>query len=151
MMTRERKIGMTIKQLSNFYTRYMDKARKTAHRKVGGGEAMISRLQGWIIDYLYVVGEPVCQKDIETEFNIRHSTVSKTLTQMEEAGLITRATADADARFRLITLTRSARRNHPLAAAEFLCAEQKATEGIGRKDLDTFLRVAGEIIRNLEK
>jgi Transcriptional regulators len=151
MMSREREIGMTIKQLSNFYTRFMDKARKNANRKVGSKDESITRLQGWIIDYLYVTAEPVFQKDIETEFSIRHSTVSKTLKHMEEAGLVLRTIRDGDARYKLISLTESAKRNHPLAAAEFLRAEEKATEGIRRKDLDTFLSVAGKIIKNLEK
>lgn len=151
MMTRERKIGMTIKQLSNFYTRFMDKARKNAHSKVGTKGPMVTRLQGWIIDFLYVTGEPVYQKDIEAEFNIRHPTVSKTLKHMEEAGLITRATPDADARYKAISLTENARNNHPLAAAEFQSAERKATEGISRKDLDTFFSVAQKIITNLDR
>lgn len=83
MMTQERTIGMTIEQLSNFYTRFMDRTRKGAHRKVGSDGFMITRLQGWIVDYLYGRSEPVYQRGIETEFNIRHSSVSKTLTQME--------------------------------------------------------------------
>lgn len=151
MMTRERKIGMTIKQLSNIYTRFMDKARKNANRKVGAEDSTITRLQGWIIDYLYAAKEPVCQRAVETEFAIRHSTVSKTLKRMEQAGLVVRTTSDADARYKLISLTETARRNHPLAAAEFLSAEEKATEEISRKDLNTFLAVAEKIIKNLEE
>lgn len=129
----------------------MGRAQKRAHAKISCEKHVVTRLQGWIIDYLYEAGSPVCQKEIEAEFTIRHSTVSKTLNIMESAGIITRTVQAEDARYRLISLTEKARKNHPLAAQEFQIAETKATEGISEQDLNTFLLVAGKIIENLDK
>ena len=50
-------------------------------------------------------GEPVYQRDIEEQFNIRRSSVTALLKAMEQDGFITRTSVAADARLKSLALT----------------------------------------------
>ena len=50
-------------------------------------------------------GTAVCQKDIEKQLNLRASSVSTLLGNLEQDGFIARAVSDGDARIKNLTLT----------------------------------------------
>lgn len=50
-------------------------------------------------------GKRVCQKDIEKHVNLRASSVSTLLSNLEKSGFITRTVADGDARTKYVKLT----------------------------------------------
>jgi len=54
-------------------------------------------------------GVKVCQKDIEKELNLRASSVSTLLNNLEKSGFINRNIADGDARLKELVLTEKGR------------------------------------------
>lgn len=50
-------------------------------------------------------GQKVCQKDVERELNLRPSSVSTLLSNLERDGFLTRSQADGDARTKFAVLT----------------------------------------------
>ena len=64
-----------------------------------------TRLHAWVIGFVFHSKNPVYQKDIETEFQIKRSTASTLLASMEKNGLITRRSVDHDARLKQVILT----------------------------------------------
>ena len=64
----------------------------------------------WVLRYLQEHdGEKVYQKDLEAEFKIRRSTISKMVDLMEQKGLLVRESVGADARLKSLSLTELAR------------------------------------------
>lgn len=78
-------------------------------RKIGkeSAEYGITSIQGRIIGFLYWEANKrdIFQKDIETEFNIRRSSVTSVLQLMEKNELIKRVSVSEDARLKKIILT----------------------------------------------
>lgn len=50
-------------------------------------------------------GKAVCQRDVENELNLRASSVSSMLANLEKSGYITRDFLESDARTKILTLT----------------------------------------------
>lgn len=93
--------------------------------------AGISRANAQILSYLASHEErDVFQRDIEEEFSIRRSTVSKIVRLMEQKGLIQREAVAQDARLKRLTLTDRAREVHKVASGEFAAFETQATKAL---------------------
>lgn len=109
-------------------------------------------MHGWIMGYLhYNEGRDIYQKTIESEFNIRRSTVTSILQLMEKKGYISRETVDEDARLKKIVLTPQGREIAVNTKKMIEEMERKLVEGIDPQELDTFYRVADKIKANLDK
>ena len=66
----------------------------------------VTIMHGWILGYLYENrSHPVCQKDIEDEFEIGKSSVTGILKLMEKKGYVSRTVDKKDARHKIISLT----------------------------------------------
>ena len=63
----------------------------------------ISQLR--VIAYISGHGEEVCQKSLEEHFDIRRSSVTGLLQNMEKSGLLVRCSSRSDARVKLVSLT----------------------------------------------
>ena len=69
----------------------------------------LTSTQSFILGYLSKHrGAPICQKDIEKKFNMKHPTVTGLLQRLEEKGFIETAYDPADRRHKRITLTQKA-------------------------------------------
>ena len=101
----DRNIALEIRYLSNTIKRDL------ASMVLNGIDGNLSEMQGLIIGYvgMYSKDKQISNKDIEKEFNLRKSTVSELLTNMEQNGLIRRETVENDARVRRIELTEKAK------------------------------------------
>ncbi len=91
-MTSEKYIGIEISKINNLMKRDLIKtAAENDTENLGK--------HGWIIGFLAEhQNEDIFQKDIETNFSIRRSTVSNMLKLMEQKGFITRESVSGDAR-----------------------------------------------------
>ena len=97
-------IGAGLRALDNRIMRYVEQ------RFRGLDNDMITGTNSWIMLYLYKnIERDVYQRELEEEFGITRSTVSKIVKLMEQKGLIERCTDEADARRLLIRLTDKAR------------------------------------------
>lgn len=118
----------------------------------GSATQEITRAQGRVIRYLCDNADrDIFQKDIESFFNTRRSTVSVTLTSLEKSGYIKRESVRSDARLKKIVATEKAKRLHLAICDEFDKFDLALAEGIDEKDIDTFLKVISMIKENIEK
>lgn len=105
---------------------------------------------GRIIGYIFNrKNEDVFQKDIETNFGIRRSTVTKILQLMESNGLIKRTAVISDARLKKITLTDKAIAMHEHFRKEIDRFEAAISEGLTKEETEVFFRAADKIYNNL--
>ncbi|MDD3394936.1 MAG: MarR family transcriptional regulator [Clostridia bacterium] len=110
----------------------------------------LSSMQVWVIHYLYEnQDEDVFQRDLETGFNIRRSTVSGILQNMERKGYIHRQSVDYDARLKKITLTDDAITIYNEVLQRVFWMEVKMTAGITDEEWVVFYQVLEKIKRNL--
>ncbi len=147
-MDEEHSLSVVVKNLSNHFQRYTATIKKKISAKAKTKK--ITESQGRIIHFLYSrLHEDVYQKDIEKEFNIRRSTATVILQLMEKNGLITREVSASDGRLKKIILTKRAKDTYPIAHVEIVNAEKQAEKGISKKDMETFIRVAKQIAKNI--
>ena len=109
-------------------------------------------VQSWIVRYLYDHGEEdVFQKDLESQFSVRRSTMTTILQLMEKNGLIKKESVSRDARLKKLILTPAAIVMQDRIRSGIDTLEAKMREGISDKDLDTFFSVAKKIKENLNR
>ena len=109
-------------------------------------------VQSWIVRYLYDHGEEdVFQKDLESQFSVRRSTMTTILQLMEKNGLIKKQSVSRDARLKKLILTPAAIEMQDRIRSGIDTLEAKMREGISDKDLDTFFSVAEKIKENLNR
>jgi len=114
-------------------------------------EDKLTPANGQIIGYLYHnQNRDIFQKNIEEEFSIRRSTVSKTLRLMEEKDYIKRESVDGDARLRKISLTPKALRIADFIESDMQKLQDIAFNGISDSDLEVIFRVAVKVRENIE-
>ena len=144
-MCNNKHVGFQIRIVSNLIRREIDNLITDKFN------TNITRIQGWIIDYINRnKDKDIFQKDIEEEFSIRRSTATIILKSMEKNNLITRNSVSYDARLRKIELTEKAidiNKNFRNIIDEF---EEKIIQGLSKEELDTFFDILEKIKMNLE-
>lgn len=141
-MGSNREIGYEIRVLNNTIRNRINHLKPTAE------EPHVTRLQAWVIGYIFHAPGPVYQKDIETEFEIKRSTASTLLVSMEKNGLITRRSVDHDARLKQVVLTEKARKMHETFLVVAGKVEKSLARGLSEKELHDFFTILDKISDN---
>lgn len=145
-MDHKKMIGFEVKAVSNLIKRRVEnsKVMSDIHRLTG--------MHGWVIGYLYDNRNKrdVFQRDIETEFSIRRSTVTGILQLMEKNGLIVREPVDYDARLKKLVLTPKAVAIHETILKEIVKIEAQLTKGLTEDETNSFLSTLEKIKKNIE-
>lgn len=131
----EYEIGKDIFGTSRILRRYID--RQMPCEELTGG-------QGRILGLIVVKaqhGEEFYQKDIETEFHIRGSSVTSILQLMERKGLITRESSKKDARLKRLLPTAEGIRMHEMVCSTIMQAESGMHSVVTEEELAVFKRV----------
>lgn len=137
-------IGFVIKSLSRMIGR---RANNSAGRQYLDS---LTGTNGWIIGYIaHNKGKDVYQRDIESHFSVRRSTVSRVVALMEQKGLIERQGVDGDARLKKLVLTDKAWEIHKTIEADLDEIEEKLVFDISEDDLRIFRSVAEKMVENL--
>lgn len=112
----------------------------------------ISGSQGNILDYILVesMKRKVYQKDIEREFGLRPPTASEVLKSLEKQELICRIPDEEDGRWKRIVFTKKAKKIHDALRREIEESEALLLQGISSEEQETFLRIAGKMLENLD-
>lgn len=106
MKESEKELGKKICHVSLLFRRKFDNL--VATESAGYTDSLSGR-NIWVLRYLEKHrGEDVFQKDLETAFKIRRSTVSHTVELMEQKGLLRRESVNGDARLKRLCLTSKA-------------------------------------------
>ena len=140
-------IGFQLKFINNLIRRRMD----VRFSEQGLGE--LSGMQGSMVGYIYdnCKKQDIFQKDIEKVFNIRRSTATVMLQNLELKGFITRQAVEHDARLKKIMVTEKAEQ-YSLRIREQIDEFHKELEqGITEEEKEEFSRILDKIRENLTK
>ncbi|WP_313528298.1 MarR family winged helix-turn-helix transcriptional regulator [Anaerotignum sp.] len=125
--------------------------REMAQQPACNGEDTLSSMQVWVIEYLYEnQHRDIFQRDLEADFNVRRSTVSGILQNLEKKGLIIRESVNQDARLKKISLTKDAILVHKDMLQKVAIMEEKMTENISEEEWIAFYKVLDKIKKNLK-
>ncbi len=142
---KEREIGFQVRIISNLIKRNFEKFGSFREQQC------LTGAHGWVIGYLYHNRHrDVYQRDFESEFSIRRSTITKMLTLMEKNGLIIRESVKDDARLKKIVLTEKALLMQKQISEDIDGLEQKMSRGIEADELESFFKTLNKIKANLE-
>ena len=135
----ERRIGVEINIVANLLRREIDRN----HRKnLPPKDNTISGVRWWLIAYLATnQQQDIFQKDIEEQFSLRRSTVSKGLTFMEQKGLIQRVPVAYDKRLRKIVLTPKAIALYEEGAKYSAKMEETFRSVLSSQEVDQFFQI----------
>lgn len=149
-MGKTRSIGLEVKTLCNMIKRELYEA-KTEEEKIARQD--LTGVQGWIIGYICAKSkeQDVFQKDIEKEFNIRRSTATGILQQLEKKGYIEKVSVNHDARLKKLVLTPKAIEGHSFVMERIQETERKLAKGLSEGEMLFFFEIMEKIKKNLEQ
>ena len=144
-MGSDREIGYEIRVLNNTIRNSINSMKLN---KAIESNPHTTRLHAWVIGFVFHSKNPVYQKDIETEFQIKRSTASTLLASMEKNGLITRRSVDHDARLKQVLLTDKARKMHESFLVTAKKVEENLARGLSDEELRNFFSTLDKISDN---
>lgn len=144
-MGSDREIGYEIRVLNNTIRNSINSMKLNKDIK---SNPHTTRLHAWVIGFVFHSKNPVYQKDIETEFQIKRSTASTLLASMEKNGLITRRSVDHDARLKQVILTDKARKMHETFLVTAKKVEENLARGLSDEELRNFFSTLDKISDN---
>lgn len=144
-MGSDREIGYEIRVLNNTIRNSINSMKLN---KAIESNPHTTRLHAWVIGFVFHSKNPVYQKDIETEFQIKRSTASTLLASMEKNGLITRRSVDHDARLKQVILTDKARKMHETFLVTAKKVEENLARGLSDEELWNFFSTLDKISDN---
>lgn len=136
--------GKMINRISNRLRRRSQKAQET----IG-----ITGAKGNILDYILIESEKrsVYQKDIEKEFDLRPSTATEVLKNLEKEELIVRVPDKQDGRYKKIVFTKKAKEIRSVLRREIQRSESILLRGITGEEQDIFMKITRKMLENLEQ
>lgn len=139
-------IGFQLHHLSNLLKRRMEHSSLSLHM-----DDNVTRNNGWILNYLAHHSErDIYQKDIENDFGIRRSTVSKVIRLMEEKGLLCREAVPNDARLKKLTLTPEGKKLQAAIEREQQKTEQLLRQAVSEEELEIFFQVMEKFRKSIQ-
>ena len=140
-------IGFQLKFINNLIRRRMD----VRFSEQGLGD--LSGMQGPMVGYIYdnCKKQDIFQKDIEKVFNIRRSTATVMLQNLELKGFITRQAVEHDARLKKIMVTEKAEQYSLRIREQINEFHKELEQGITEEEKEEFSRILDKIQQNLTK
>ncbi len=136
---------MELISLGNVLKRYMDSS--TGKKYVDN----LTGTNGWVIGYLWSNRDhDVFQRDIEEEFSIRRSTVSKILKLMEEKELIKRECVEYDARLKKLVLLPKSLEIQKMIDEDFDHMCKKAFANLTDQEMESLTGIILKIKQNFD-
>ena len=140
------KLGLDINRIHHIISRKMDAT------VISSIDDNLTVSQAYVIDFIYMEGKEkdIFQKDLEKEFDLKRSSVSLLLNNMEKSDLIQRVPVAEDARLKKIILTEKAMILNKNISMAINSVENKLSENITLEEINVFYRVLDKIRNNLE-
>lgn len=141
----KRVVGFALKCVTNQIRRKLDA------RFSENGIEDISGMQGPMLGFIDAKSrtQPVFQKDIEKEFNIRRSTATVMLQKLEQKDLIVREAVEEDARLKKIVLTPKAEALNQRIREQIDAFHEELEAGLTEEEKEQFFVILDKIKRNL--
>ncbi len=143
-MTVNTHVGFEIRVLSNLIYRRINQM------SAQEGETLTAN-QDWVLHFLIQSqGRDIMQRDIEKEFSIRRSTVSRTLQLMERNGYIRREPVSYDARMKKLVVTEKGAEARERMIDRLNRFEAELQSGISRDELNQLTRTIRKLEENIK-
>lgn len=145
MACNDKSMGLRLKSVNNMIRRALDaKFSEEGMEEVCG-------MQGPLIGYIFEQSRSrdVFQRDLEKEFNIRRSTATVMLQNMEQKGFIVRVPVEQDARLKKIVLTDKAIELHNAIRRSIDVFNTYLEAGITQEEKEEFFRILDKVTENL--
>ena len=134
----------TIKSLDNYFKRLIDRnAGEISNELTGMQLAIIARIG------VAHENENVFQKDIEEEFNIRGSNITRILKVLEKEKYVRRVRIPDDERFKKLTLTEKSLDIYSKIEDNLFKNEEIAIKNLTAEEIAAFMNVAHKIMKNV--
>lgn len=142
-------IGRQIAEIHNLVHRLIQKTDGCCENDEKAG---LSHSSACIIGYLSDhKDEEIFQRDLEREFNVRRSTMSKVLSQLEAKDYIARLDDKSDRRLKKIVLTKKAEQLSSKIKLQRMKLEETLRGSIDEQELLAFYKTCEKIKQNLLK
>ena len=136
-----RDIGKKMRKLAYLVNVYLEE-NDTSRRGLNS-----TQLQ--ILNYL-MCHENVIQKDLETETQLKKSSITGSIDSLVDKDMVTRVKGEDDKRKNYIVLTKQAIDDRKLLEDKLAKLDDQIVEGIDKNDLNTFVDVLDRMIVNLK-
>lgn len=115
------------------------------------GMEEVCGMQGPLIEYIYEQSRSrdVFQRDLEKAFNIRRSTATVMLQNMEQKGFVVREPVEWDARLKKIVLTDKAIEQNNAIRRNIDVFNTYLEAGITQEEKEEFFRILDKVTENL--
>ena len=140
------KLGLDIDKIGRIISRKVDAA------VIRSIDDNMTVSQAYVIDFISNISssDDIFQKDLEKEFDLKRSSVSLMLNNMEKNDLIKRVPVAEDARLKKIVLTEKAIGLSEKISNAIDLVENDLAEGITPEEVEVFYKVLDKIRNNLE-
>lgn len=140
------KLGLDISKINHIISRKMDAS------VINAIDDNLTISQAYVIDFISSEGKnkEIFQKDLEREFDLKRSSVSLMLNNMEKSDLIERVPVTEDARLKKIVLTEKSKKIYEKISIAIDSIENRLSEDITQEEIEVFQIVLEKIRNNLE-
>ncbi|CEN97022.1 MarR family winged helix-turn-helix transcriptional regulator [Paraclostridium sordellii] len=140
------KLGLDISKINHIISRKMDAS------VINAIDDNLTISQAYVIDFISIEGKnkKIFQKDLEREFDLKRSSVSLMLNNMEKSDLIERVPVTEDARLKKIVLTEKSKKIYEKISIAIDSIENRLSEDITQEEIEVFQIVLEKIRNNLE-
>ena len=145
-MIEKNKLGLHISKINHIISRSLDSA------VINTIDNNLTVSQAYVIDFISMQGDnqDVFQKDLEKAFDLKRSSISLMLNNMEKSDLIKRVPVTEDARLKKIILTDKSKELYEKISKAIDSVENRVCENITPDELKIFKSVLDKIRNNLE-
>lgn len=147
MINKEKlKLGLDISKINHIISRKMDTS------VISAIDDNLTISQAYVIDFICNEGKDkdVFQKDLESVFDLKRSSISLMLNNMEKSGLIERMLVKEDGRLKKIVLTEKSIKIYEKISDAIDLVENKLSENITEEEVKVFQNVLNKIRNSLE-
>lgn len=147
MINKEKlKLGLDISKINHIISRKMDAS------VISAIDDNLTISQAYVIDFICNEGKDkdVFQKDLESVFDLKRSSISLMLNNTEKSGLIERMLVKEDGRLKKIVLTEKSIKIYEKISDAIDLIENKLSENITEEEVKVFQNVLNKIRNSLE-
>lgn len=147
MINKEKlKLGLDISKINHIISRKMDAS------VIGAIDDNLTISQAYVIDFICNEGndKEVFQKDLESVFDLKRSSISLMLNNMEKSSLIERVPVKEDGRLKKIILTEKSIKIYEKISDAIDIIENKLSENVTEEEIKVFQNVLNKIRNSLE-
>ncbi|OSB12389.1 MarR family winged helix-turn-helix transcriptional regulator [Paraclostridium bifermentans] len=147
MINKEKlKLGLDISKINHIISRKMDAS------VISAIDDNLTISQAYVIDFICNEGKDkdVFQKDLESVFDLKRSSISLMLNNMEKSGFIERVLVKEDGRLKKIILTEKSINIYEKISDAIDLIENKLSENITEEEIKVFQNVLNKIRNSLE-